>query len=40
LIAVEKTLFLRNQEMVGLVSTEECVESIEAAYVELGKGEA
>jgi alanine dehydrogenase len=40
LAAVKKTLFLRNQEMVGLVSTEESIEAIEAAYVELGKGEA
>jgi len=37
---MNSTLFLKNSEMVGLVSTEECISSVENAYLELGKGRA
>ena len=35
-----KTLVISNKEMVGLVSTEECIDAIEYAYLELGQGKA
>ena len=34
------TLLLKNQDMPGLVSTDECIEAIESAFAELGRGEA
>jgi len=34
------TLLLRNQDMPGLVTTNECIDAIEGAFVELGRGEA
>lgn len=34
------TLFLRNRDMPGLASTDECIEAIEQAYIEHGRGEA
>jgi alanine dehydrogenase len=37
---VKTTLFLRNQDMPGLVSTDECIDVIEKAYIEHGRGEA
>lgn len=37
---MKTTLVLRNQDMPGLVSTDECVDAIEKAYIELGQGQA
>jgi alanine dehydrogenase len=37
---LKATLFLKNQDMPGLASTEECIEAIENAYVEMGHGHA
>jgi ornithine cyclodeaminase/alanine dehydrogenase-like protein (mu-crystallin family) len=37
---VKTTLLLRNQDMPDLVSTDDCIEAIENAYVEHGRGEA
>ena len=37
---MKTTLFLRNQDMPGLASTDECIEAIENAYMEMGRGEA
>ncbi len=37
---MKTTLFLRNQDMPGLVSTDECIEAIERAYIEHGRGDA
>ncbi len=34
------TLLLQNRDLPGLVTTDECIEVIEQAYKELGKGEA
>jgi len=34
------TLFLQNKDMPGLVTTDECIAAIEAAYVEVGCGGA
>jgi len=35
---MDKTLLLTNRDMLGLVSTQECVDAIEQAYFELGRG--
>jgi len=35
---VEKTLILSNEDIEGLVTTKECIEAIEKAYLELGQG--
>lgn len=35
---VEKTLILSNEDMVGLVSVQECFNAIEQAFLELGQG--
>lgn len=37
---VNTTLFLRNRDMPGLVTTDEAIEAIEQAYIEHGRGEA
>ena len=37
---MKTTLFLRNQDMVDLVTTDDCIAAIEQAYMELGRGEA
>src|SRR5581483_3215511 len=37
---VDTVLFLRNKDLPGLATTQECIEAIEAAYVEHGRGEA
>lgn len=37
---MKTTLLLRNQDMIDLVSTDECIDAIEGAYVELGRGDA
>jgi ornithine cyclodeaminase/alanine dehydrogenase-like protein (mu-crystallin family) len=37
---MKTTLVLRNQDMPGLVSTDECIDAIEKAYIELGQGQA
>ncbi len=37
---VEKTLILSNEDIEGLVTTKECIEAIEKAYLELGQGVA
>jgi alanine dehydrogenase len=37
---LKTTLLLRNEDMVGLVTTDECIAAIEQAYIEHGKGEA
>lgn len=34
----EKTLILSNEEIEGLVTTKECIEAVEQAYLELGQG--
>src|SRR5579862_4497995 len=34
----EKTLILSNEEIEGLVTTKECIDAIERAYLELGQG--
>jgi ornithine cyclodeaminase/alanine dehydrogenase-like protein (mu-crystallin family) len=36
----EKTLILSNEEIEGLVTTKECIEAVEQAYLELGQGAA
>jgi alanine dehydrogenase len=38
--AMSKTLVISNKDMVGLVSTNECIEAIEYAYLELGQRKA
>lgn len=37
---MDTVLFLRNQDMPGLATTDECIAAIEGAYVEHGRGEA
>lgn len=37
---MEKTLILSNEEIEGLVTTTECIEAVEQAYLELGQGVA
>jgi ornithine cyclodeaminase/alanine dehydrogenase-like protein (mu-crystallin family) len=37
---MNKTLVISNKDMVGLVSTKECIEAIDQAYLELGQGKA
>lgn len=34
------TLLLRNKDIVDLVTTDDCIDAIESAYLEMGKGEA
>jgi len=36
----EKTLILSNEQIEGLVTTTECIEAVEQAYLELGQGVA
>lgn len=37
---MKTTLLLRNQDMPGLVTTDDCIDIIEKAYIEHGRGEA
>lgn len=37
---MDTTLFLQNKDMPGLATTDECIEAIEQAYIEMGRGEA
>ncbi|MEQ8321877.1 MAG: ornithine cyclodeaminase family protein [Rhodospirillales bacterium] len=37
---MKQTLILSNKDMAGLVTTEECIEAIEGAYMEMGRGTA
>lgn len=37
---MDKTLIIGNKDMQGLVTTKECIEAIEQAYLELGRGVA
>jgi len=36
----DKTLLISNQDMPGLLTTDECIDAIEQAYLELGRGQA
>jgi len=37
---MDTTVLLKNEDMVGLASTGACIEAIENAYLELGRGNA